>query len=159
MKNACVLLLLVFAFTACQKKQYFKESPEIDLVKKGAENYLKADWAALSALYADTAKVVINSWTETKTVSEFIEWEKQGVANYASYKIEDDAIYEMVITDDGEHWVHTWLGHTATLKNGKTVSGLVNIATRVENGKVVFQAFAADNLATFLAMQDSTAAK
>ena len=159
MKKIIVLLLLASAFTACQKKQYFTESPEIDLVKKGADSYLKGDWAGLSALYADTAKVVINSWTETKSVAEFIEWEKQGVSNYASYKIEDGAIYEMVITDKGEHWVHTWLGHTSTLKNGKTVSGLVNIATQVENGKVVFQAFAVDNLATFLALQDSSAAK
>lgn len=157
MKKVCVFLLLAFAFTACQKKQYFTESPEIELVKKGADSYLKADWAALSSLYADTAKVIMNSWTKTMTVAEFIEAEKQGVANYTSYKIEDGAIYESVITDKGESWVHTWLGHTATLKNGKTVTGVVHIATQVLNGKVVFQVFVFDNLQTHLAMEDSTA--
>ncbi len=159
MKKALTLLLLASVFTACQKKQYFTESPEIDLVKKGADYYLKADWTGLSSMYADSAKIIVNSWSETITTAKFIELEKQGVTNYTSYKIEDGAIYEMVITDKGEHWVHTWLGHTATLKNGKTLTGIVNIATQVENGKVVFQGFVSDNLPTYLAMQDSTAVK
>ena len=155
MKKVFALLLLALTFTACQKKQYFTESPAIDLVKKGADNYLKGDWAALTALYADTAKIMVNSWSKPSTVSEFIEMEKQGVANYASYKFDDGAIYESVVTDKGETWVHTWMGHNATLKNGKTVSGMVHIATRVENGKVVFQGFVFDNLPAYLALQDS----
>lgn len=162
MKKILAFLLLALAFTACQKKQYFSESPEIDLVKKGATAYTSGDWDGLRAIYADTVKVWVNTWDDKTAMNldQFIEMEKTGAAGYSSYSIGDDAVYEMIITDKGQHWVHTWLNHTATLKNtGKTASNPVNISSLVANGKVVMQVFILDSLPGYLAAQDSTAAK
>ena len=159
MKKLIFFILLATTIVSCQKKQYFTECPEIDLIKKGSDAYVKGDWDRLRALYADTVKILFNTWDNKQAMNldQFIELEKNGAASYASYKIGDDAIYEMVITDEGEHWVHTWLNHTSTLKNGKSVSNPVHISSLVAGGKVVWQGFILDNLQGYLAAQDSSA--
>ena len=161
MKKLIFFVFLAAGIVGCQKKQYFTACPEIDLIKKGSDAYSKGDWDGLRSLYADTAKVMVNTWMnqQAMTLDQFIEMEKTGAASYASYKIGDDAIYEMVVTDEGDHWVHTWLNHTATLKNGKVVSNPVHISSLVANGKVVWQGFIFDNLQGFLAAQDTTGGK
>ena len=159
MKIRITMILMAMSLIACQKKQYYTSSPEIDLVKKGNEAYIKGDWTALRSLYADTAKVVINTWLDqAMTADKFIETEKAGTAGLSEYKMEN-TIMEMVVDDSGSHWVHTWFLHIAKFKNGKEAKVPVHFTTRVENGMVVFQGFIFDSLPGFLAAQDSTAGK
>lgn len=155
-------MLLAVVISACQKKQYYTASSEIDLVKKGNEAYLKADWETLKSLYADTAKILVNKWMgEEISVDQFIEMEKAEVGTLSEYKIGDDAIYEMVELDNGVRWVHTWLLWSGKYKNGKEVRTPVHISTQVLNGKAVWQGFIVDTLPGYLAQPpvDSVAAK
>ena len=146
-----ILFFLTAVITACQKKQYFTASPEIDLIKKGNEAYLKADWATFKSLYADTAKVLVNEWWGGEiTVDKFIEMEKEQIANFAEYKIGDDAIFEMVETDDGARWVHSWFLWSAKHKNGKEARTAVHLSAQVKNGKIVMFGIIADNLPGYL---------
>ena len=157
MKTFLSILVFAVTFSACQKKQYFTSCLEIDLVKKGNELYLKGDWAGLKALYADTTKVLVNSWFGGEmTADQFHEIEKADVATMAEYSIGDDGIYEMVINDQGEHWVHAWFNWKATYKNGKSVSTVVHISSQVENNKIVWQGFVLDTLPSYLSMTGDT---
>ena len=62
MRKLLAFLLLAAVVSACQKKQYYASSPEIDVAKKADEAYYKGDWTLLRSLYADTAKINLNSW-------------------------------------------------------------------------------------------------
>ena len=160
MKNLLFLIILAGVITSCQKKQLFSASPEIDIIKKGNEAYVKGDWTTLRSLYADTAHIWVNSWFGPElTPDKFIEIEKAGAADFTDVKLStDNAIYEMVVTDDGDHWVHYWAGWSGkAAKTGKEAKSAVHIAAQVEHGKVVNFLVVIDSLPAFLASQpDST---
>lgn len=159
MKTLPALFVIAAAFFACQQKQYFVEAPEIDLIKKCNDTYVNGDWAALRAFYHDTATIYVNTWSRGKlTPDEVIGQFRNDVANYSAYGLAEDGIYEMVVTPDGQHWVHNWTEWKGTHKNGKEVRSVVNISWRVENNKVVFAGFIFDRLPGHLAAQmDSVA--
>ena len=152
------LTLLILA--ACQKKQYFSSSPEIDQIKKGNEAYFKGDWATLRSLYADTAQIWVNTWHENskgQTPDEYIEGLKGGLANMSNYKEGNPTIYEMVVTDDGTKWVHCWMHWTGSTKGGKEVKSVVHATFSIKDNKVIYQGNIYDSLPGYLAMQpDST---
>jgi hypothetical protein len=128
---------------ACQQtpKQYFTSSPEIDLVKKGNAAYLAGDWETLRSCYGDTARIWDNTMDMTKSISadQYIGSMKASLAELASYTISDNAVYEMVVTDDGQHWVHNWFEWKGVTKSGREIVSPVNISFRVEGGKVQWQ--------------------
>jgi len=164
MKQIFLVILMAAVLCSCQqKKQYFTSGPEIDMAKKGNEAYVKGDWETLRSLYADTAKILVNKWFgEEMSIDQFLMMQKMEVAELASYSIGDDAIYEMVVQDNGDHWVHVWLNWSAKLKNGKEVHTPVHLALQVENGKVVFQGLIFNQLGGYLAAMappDSTVMK
>lgn len=154
MKNLPTLFLLTGIFFSCQQQQYFDTSPEIDLIKKCDETYLKGDWTALRSFYHDTATIYVNTWDRNKlTPDQAIELFKGNVAEYREYSLAKDGIYEMVVTPNGEHWVHNWTEWKGVHKNGKEVRSVVNISWRVENNKVVFAGFIFDTLPGYMAAQ------
>jgi hypothetical protein len=149
--------LAVFLLMACQQpaKQYFESSPEIDMVKKGNEAYVNRDWAALRAIYADTAKVANNAWMPDKfqTPDQFIESMKMEAESLTDIKISDDAIYNMIVTDKGEKYVLNWFNWSAKTKDGKEVMTPVHLVFQIAGGKVAFMAAIYDNLPVYLALQ------
>lgn len=125
---------------ACQKKQYFTSSPEIDMVKKGNEAYFKGDWETLRSNYANDAIIYDNHWDSTKTLTpdQIIEQFKKGLANFTEYRMGDN-VNEMIVTDTGEKWVHSWFIWIGKTKEGKEASTPVNVSFLVKDNKIAMQ--------------------
>jgi len=138
MKNLIYLFLLALIIGACQptaEKQYFTESPEIEIAKKTNEAYMAGDWETIKSYFADSAFVYFNS-TEGITSDQYVGGLQQSVANYSKYGFLEDANYEMIVTDNGQKWVHAWLNWEATTVDGKDVKTLVTINWGIENDKI-----------------------
>ncbi len=144
---------------ACQPRQYFTDCPEIDLVKKGNAAYVAGDWETLKSCYGDTARIWDNSLDMAKSITadQYIESMKASLADFSSYSIGEDAVYEMVVTDDGQHWVHNWFEWKGVTRNGKEVVTPVNVSFRVEGGKVQWQIDIYNALPLYLASRADSA--
>jgi hypothetical protein len=155
MKKLFVFALGLLALAACQEKQYFKESPEIDLVKKGIAAYFSGDWDTFRAGYADTAKIAVNVWDEDKWVGPdaYIEGLKSNLTNYAEYNIGENPVYEMIVTDEGDKWVHAWFLHSGKTNGGKDVTTPVNVSFFVKDNKIAMQIDIFNALPGYLARQ------
>ena len=160
MKMPILILSVLLLAAACGQKQYFTSSPEIDLVKKANEAYFNSDWESLRSMYSDTAKIWFNTWMGSEIGPDaFIDMLKSGVADLTEYKMSDDAIYEMIITDNGDHWVHNWLLYTVKYNNGKEASVPVHISAMVKDGKIYNLALIVNALPGYLAAMSSDTTK
>ena len=139
MKKSVYLISLALFIISCQsEKQYVRDSPEIDLAKKGSEAYQNGDWETLRSLFTDTATVLLNSWWgEEITPDEYISILQESASSYSEYSFSDDSFYEMIINDDGDKWVHAWLLWSGTNNNGNRAKTVVNIGWLFKNEKVV----------------------
>ncbi len=153
MKKSVYLILIALLIISCQnEKQYFTDSPEIDLAKRGNEAYLSGDWETLRSLFADTAKILNNGWWGDEiTPDEYISVLEQNVSNFSEYSISDDAFFEMIVNDDGVKWVHSWLLWNGIHKNGIEVKTIVNLGWRIENDKVVIMSVIFNELPMYMA--------
>ncbi|MDL5050144.1 hypothetical protein QQ054_29485 [Oscillatoria amoena NRMC-F 0135] len=157
MKNPVIISILTVTLLACQEKQYFTSSPEIDLIKRQQEAYLKGDWATLRSFYHDTATIYANTWGHGKlSPDQLTERQRKGVEDYSEYALAKDGVYELLINDRGEYWVHNWTEWRGVHKNGKEVRVVVNISFRVANNKIVFAGFIYDTLPLVMAAQSGT---
>lgn len=133
---------LLVSCMAPAKKQLFSDSPDIDLGKNVVAAYLTEDWATLASNYSDTARIWRNvNWTTEDgfNTDQFVEDLKEGLQNIDSYGF-DPQIWESVINENEEHWVHfwgVWKGHSTL--NDKNYEIPVNIVMRVVDGKIVYE--------------------
>ena len=160
MKNLINIFLIIVIGSACQppvEKQYFTESPEIDMVRQGITAYLAQDWDSFKQMYADTAQIYQNNWDKSMTIDESIENFKQQNADLTDINFtgpeEGNGVYEMVVTDNGNKWVHFWGKWSAKLAaNGQEVSSLVNVSFNFQGGKIAMEVGIYDNLPIYQAM-------
>lgn len=161
MKTQIFLLLAlgIFLLSACQEtqnsKQYFEECAEIDLTKKLIDAYHEQDWATFRSCYSDTARIWKNVWYTSDpgvTIDESITEIKENAANIFYYKYEE-TVWEMIIDNEGNKWVHLWGKWVAkfTSESDKIVIP-AHIAFGVVGDKVVYEAGFWDNLPLFLAL-------
>ena len=134
--------LIIASCQAPAEKQYFTESPEIDLGKKLIEAYLAGNWESYPELYADTARIWRNvNWTTNEgfTVQQYIEDLKSALEPISSYEMEPQ-IWESIINDDGEHWVHfwtVWIGHNDATNKDYEIP--VHVVMQVVDDKIIAQ--------------------
>ena len=156
MKKPILFLSVLLLAAACGQKQYFTSCPEIDLIKKTNNAYFSGDWQTLRSSFSDTAKIWNITWMGQEIGPDaYVEMLKSGVADLAEYKMSDDAIYEMVITDKGEHWVHNWFLYSTKHKNGKEIGVPVHLSTMIVDGKVCYQVLIGNALPGYLARMSS----
>ncbi|HLF34699.1 MAG TPA: hypothetical protein VI583_10690 [Cyclobacteriaceae bacterium] len=156
MKKPILFLSVLLLAAACGQKQYFTSCPEIDLIKKTNNAYFSGDWQTLRSSFSDTAKIWNITWMGQEIGPDaYVEMLKSGVADLAEYKMSDDAIYEMVITDKGEHWVHNWLLWSGKHNNGKEFSTPVHISSMIKDGKIINNAIIFNELPGYLATMSS----
>jgi hypothetical protein len=155
MKKLLLLFTAAVLLLSCQTKpqQYFTSCSEIDIVKTTNAAYNAGDWKKMRASFADTAKILNNTWTmaEGMSADDFIKALETGAGNYSSYKIADDAIYEMVVNDAGEKWVHNWFLWSGIHKNGKDVKMPIHLSFRMVDNKIAFQVCMFNALPGYLA--------
>jgi hypothetical protein len=161
MKNA-FLLSFGLALAACQQapKQYFEASPEIDMAKKATQAYVSADWETLRSLFADTAKIAGNVWEPEKFISvdQWIEGFKADRLNFPEVSIGDDAVYNMIVSDEGHTYVLCWLNWTGKSKDGKEVSTPIHLFFQVDGGKFAWHGAIFNELPGYLALQPAVPA-
>lgn len=139
--NFLLLVFSVLLFTACQeqeKKRYFSESSEIDVLKAGIKAYESGDWDTWKSHFADTAKVYVNSKESITAAARLKELSSSSEA-LSSYGFDkkDDWI-EMVIDADDETWVYYWAqwsGEFAATK--RKVSVPIHLAVQFVNNEIV----------------------
>jgi steroid delta-isomerase-like uncharacterized protein len=155
MKKIAFLFFATGLFIACQQKgpeRYATAAPEIDLIKAHVKDYNDGNWAAWTAVYADTAKVYHNTLTPASPL-EVQEGLKANLEAASSYNLGgDDQFYEMVIDDDGEKWVNSWATWKGTLAgNGKELIIPVHSTYQFVGDKIVKE-HAYYDLSGFMAM-------
>lgn len=152
MKTSISLLLLTGIFFSCQQKQHFTSGAEIDLIKKLEAAYFKKDFATYRSFFHDTASIYINNWYHEKmSPDQFVENIRKGAEGIKESNLAKDGFYEMIVTTDGQHWIHVWTEWTQMLKNGNEVRIPLNNVFRVENDKIVFYGAVLDALPGYLA--------
>ena len=159
-----VFFITVIAFCiSCQENQpskhYFEQSPEIDIAKKAIDAYLKQDWEIFKSLYSDTARIWHNEYYAKNpglSIDEVIESNKEPLASLVYYRFEGE-LWEMIVNNKGEKWVHFWGNWVAKLaEEGEDVEIPVHIAYGVVDNKIVYEAGFWDNFPLFLAQQAIT---
>lgn len=134
---SCGIVALLLG--ACQQGpvRYTQNSPEIDTVKKLIANYDSKNYD--TSMYADTSKTYYNTNDDDMSPSEAMDYHRQSEVNYTSRGFGNDhQEYEMVVTDDGETWVNSWLEWGCTLAaNGKQISIPVHLTFQFVDGKIV----------------------
>ena len=140
MKKLILLGLAVILFTACQqqeKKRYFSESPEIDVLKAGIDAYESGDWDKWKSHFADNGEIYVNS-KDSITVDERLAQLKGATESLSSYGfVRDKEWIEMVIDSEEETWVYYWAqwnGEFTTSK--KKISVPVHLSVQFEDGKI-----------------------
>jgi hypothetical protein len=157
-----LLFLSAATLLSCQtrQQQFFTSCPEIDLVKKMNAAYVSGDWQAMRSGYADTAKVYDNTWRDAKplTAGDFLAGLQAAVGDYSEYSIAGDAVYEMIVTDDGQKWVHNWFLWKGVHKNGTEVRMPIHLSLMIVGDKVVTQVNMYNVLPAYLATQPTSVA-
>jgi hypothetical protein len=154
------LALSLISFTSCQQeqttKQYFEQSPEIDIAKKSVDGYLKQDWVTYKSLYSDTARIWYNEYWATNpglSIGEAIESMKEPLASLVYYRYEGE-IWEMIVNNNGDKWVHFWGNWIGKLTaDGEEIETVVHLAYRVVGDKIVYESGFWDNLPFYLEQQ------
>jgi hypothetical protein len=155
MKKLIVILASAAFVFSCQTKpqQFFTASPEIELIKKANAAYEAGDWKTMRAIYSDTAKVYNNTWDMASVSSpdDFLNGLRATLEKYNEYDLSDDAVYEMIVTDQGQKWVHNWFVWKGKTKNGLEVQMPINLSFLIVDGKVVLQSNIYNVLPAYLA--------
>lgn len=163
MKNIILLGLAIVLFTACEKqdKRYTQQSPEIETVKKAIKSY--NDKTYDMSVYADSSKTFFNSNSKDKFMSnaETVAYHKANDENYSKRGFtNNDPEYEMVVTDDGEIWVNSWLEWKATLAaNEKEITIPIHLTYQFVDGKIVRQVGYWDPTEVVMNLQEIEASK
>jgi hypothetical protein len=160
LKSLSSLFLIAIFCISCQQKQtpkqYFEESPEIEVCKKAVNAYLNQDWETFRSCYSDTAKIWYNKYFlkyPAQNIDEIINNIKDPLGSMEFFKYEG-VLWEMIINNAGQNWVHfwgTWIGKLS--EESDDVDIVVHIAYSIENGKIVMEVGFWDNLPLYLAQQ------
>lgn len=116
------------------------EGPGADSIKIFVDAYTKGDWAALRAVYHDTAAVYHNASAKMSADS-IVNFHKARRDMYEKVAMQVfvplDVDYKVGLLA-GQHWRTAWADLNLTVKGtGETVKIPMNIAWRVIGGKVV----------------------
>lgn len=160
MKRIFGILLVVLLFAACkqQPKQWYSASPEIDLAKQVDAGFAAGDWNSFRSPFADTAKVWVNtSWSEPSISADTLTARFKSARSGMTEAKLATSVYEMIVTDKGDHWVHRWGVWEAKMANGKAVSWTSNASFLISGGKITLVAYIYNALPGYLANQPDPA--
>ena len=132
------ILLIPCHLQSQTSKQYFEECPEIDLGKKLVKAYLDQDWETYRSCYSDTARIWQNAWYSSDLGN----------------SIYEETIWEMIINNNGDKWVHFWGKWVGKLSpDSEELAVPVHLAFGVVADKVVYEAGFWDNLPMYMAQK------
>lgn len=159
-KTSLLFVAILIVVTSCSEeqssKQYFEESPEIEIAKKVIDAFEQGDLEAYRSFFSDTAKLWHNEsfvLNPGKTIDEQMVM-LESFFTTSEYRIYENEIWEMIIQDAGANWVHFWADFRTKLIGDETeVINVVHLAFSIYDNKVVYEAGIWDNLPFYLAEQ------
>ena len=159
-RSTVLVFLVILGITSCMQeqptKQYYDESPEIEIAKKVIDAFEQGDLKAYRSLFSDTAKLWHNEsyvLNPGKTIDEQMVM-LESYFTSSEYRIYENEIWEMIIQDEGANWVHFWADFRTKLNGDETeVKNVIHLAFSIYDNKVVYEAGIWDNLPFFLAQQ------
>ncbi len=160
-----ITALVAFVMIGCQQapceKGYYTESPEIDLVKNQVELYKSGDIDGMAAVYTDTSRIYRNvspSDNPGLTPEEYLAQLKGNLEPISDYQM-DDNVWEMIVTEEGNKWVHMWGMWNGTVEaTGESYDIPIMISWLVQDGKVIWQSEIFNNTDLAMAMMELQAA-
>ena len=162
MKKLFCFFSALIILSGCQRKQFFLSSSEIDIVKKAHDAYFKGDWESFKSVFDEKARIWVNAprLKDTRILPDrFIDSLKAGLMNYTEYKIGknpdyEDPGYSMIVDDEGEKWVHSWITWLGKTRSGKEVIVPVFTVSHFKENKINIQFIYFNALPGYLAKQD-----
>lgn len=162
-KLFCFFSAIVILF-ACQRKQFFISSPEIDVVIQAQVHYLKGDWESFKSVFDTNARIWINAprLKNTRiTRDQLIDTMKASLSDYSEYKIGanpdyEDPGYGMIVDDEGGKWVHTWITWLGKHRSGKEIIIPVFTVSHFKENKIDIQFVYYNALPGYLANQEDS---
>lgn len=156
-----------FLISSCSGKQYFNSSPEIDVVKAACDAYFKGDWNAVKSFFTPEARIWFNTprLQHTKlNTDQYIESMKADLAYLSDYRSGknpdyEDPVYEMIIDNEGNKWVHAWMTWIGKTTNGKEVVSPLHISSQVKEGKIDIHFVYFNALPMYMAFQQTDSAE
>jgi len=155
-----IVAAILIGMAGCQnepvKKQYFTEAPEIEIAKKAVNAFQNNDHETYKTCFADTARFWHNqSWVTNPglTMDEQLQVLENALSTREYFKFENE-IWEMIVQDEGIHWVHVWaILKTKYIGDSVEIEVPVHIAFSVVNNKIVYELIIQDTLPFYLAEQ------
>lgn len=160
MKRLVVIFFALLLLASCkqQPKQWFNAGAEIDLAKQIDGAFAAGDWTTFRAAFADTAKTWVNTtWSQPGISADSLTAGFKSARDGMSEAKLSNSIYEMIVTDEGDHWVHRWGVWEGKLANGKSATWTSNANFLVSDGKVRMAAYVYNALPGYLANQPDPA--
>ena len=168
MKALCQLAAVITVIAACQPQtppaaeaaeetpvRYTTDAPEITTAKAGMDAYLKGDWDALRATFADNAEIYHNTTVPVGPDQSIVDL-KEGLESVSSYSIDDEQYWERIIDDEGETWVYFWgTWHGDHANSDKVFEVPIHLAWHYQDGKVVEEFGLWDNSQLVLAEMEA----
>jgi hypothetical protein len=155
-----MVIAILTGMAGCQnqpvKKQYFEEAPEIEIAKKAVNAFQNNDPETYRTCYADTARFWLNQdWVTqpAETLDERLQVLEDVLSSKEYYRYENQ-IWEMIIQDNGTHWVHLWANmKTKYIGDNVEIDVPVHFAFSVIDNKIVWELGIFDMLPSYLAEQ------
>lgn len=151
-----ILIVIISCKTGQMKKQYYEESPEIEIAKKATQAFQDRDPETYRSCYSDTARLWHNKYwagNPGNTIDEQMELFKNvwSILEYYTYEGE---IWEMIIQNGGTSWVHMWADlRTKYIGDSVEIELPVHFAFSVIDNKIVYETGIFNDLPFYLAEQ------
>lgn len=119
------------------EQTFYRESPEIDLCKRMIDATLNGNWDEYPGFYADKARIWRNKAEMTpQQLTAYLQNTHESFSEYSM----DPQFWEMVVTPEGDRWVHFWTHWLGRLEaTGKMYDIPIHISMKVVNNKIVRQ--------------------
>lgn len=128
--------LLICADAYSQTGTHYTDGPIVDKLKVAVTAYNKGDWATYRSLFADTAKIHINS-PDPMSIDDRVAEMKEGTNAMDSYELVNP-VYGHIKTAEGVDWGLVWGGWQGEM-GGEEWTVMIHTVTRYVNGKAVEQ--------------------
>ena len=119
-----------------QTGTHYTDGPIVDQMKKAVAAYNAGDWDTYRAIFADTARIHVNS-PEPISLDERMAQLKEGAKMMDSYALVEP-VYGHIRTAEGEDWGMIWSGWQGTAGDTE-ITVIVHTVTRFVDGKAVVQ--------------------
>mgnify|MGYP000116379053 CR=1 FL=1 len=132
-------LLFTFNFSlSAQVVQHPNAERDTKMAQEARAAYVKGDWDKYKASFTANAMAYNVEGKDSMTVAEWITSSKAYRANLTSVALGDGPILPLSIAEGAfaGDWIFEWNDHSVVQKDGKKVSFLYHLVSKLKDGKI-----------------------